>query len=50
MEINSLDVDEGEEVLEHESVVRFWVVSGDSNVFILLVSFDPEVLAENLPC
>jgi hypothetical protein len=35
---SSLDVDKGEKVLKHESVVRFWVVSGNSNVFILYVS------------
>ena len=42
METNSLDVDEGEEVLEHESVVGFWVITGDSDVFVLQVSVDPD--------
>lgn len=30
-----LDIDEGEEVLKHERVIRFRVVSRDSDVFIL---------------
>jgi hypothetical protein len=36
-----LDINKGEKILEHESVVWFWVISGDSNVFILLIS--PEI-------
>lgn len=42
METDSLDVDEGEEVLEHKSVVGFWVITRDADVFVLQVSVDEQ--------
>lgn len=35
-EVDLLDVDEGEEVSEHEGMVGFGMITGDPDVFVLL--------------
>jgi len=35
-EVDLLDVDEGEEVFEHEGMVGFGMITGDPDVFVLL--------------